>query len=410
MNVVFLCGGYYPDFSATGNCVYRLAEECVKRGLRTYIICKNTKDIEKKETVCNQNIIRVKSRKISQLSNISKRSKIAKFYYKMKWHLYMLFQKDGLDSELVDAYQQELNLLNENMHIDALLPCCMPAESIKASYLFCTKHQDVKLFPLLYDLYSENKDFLGGKLFRFLKRTHTRDIEEKCFSIAQKSFFIDNWESYFAQHQHDNAERVEHPLVVYRAPNPLTLKDKTDINLIYQGVVNYQMRPPTIMLKYIVDILSLNKNVSLHVFASGNAVNEFENAAKKEPRILFYGRVDKLEADRYYDDSDISVIIGNRDKNIVPSKIFECVASGRPIIYFYYTEFEKSFKLLKKYPLVFFVKQAHYDNQIINQLNSWVIENSSKRVSFDIVQKIYDDAVPDYIVNEIEKFSTKTIA
>ena len=78
--------------------------------------------------------------------------------------------------------------------------------------------------------------------------------------------------------------------------------------------------------------------------------------------------------------------------------IFESVASGYPIVYFYFSEDELSYGLLKKYPLVLFVRQDKAEEEA-DKIREWMYANCEKRVDFDIVGKAYDDATPDMVVD-----------
>ena len=85
----------------------------------------------------------------------------------------------------------------------------------------------------------------------------------------------------------ENAVRVEHPLVVKRPPvEGLPLNNPKRINAIYQGEVNHQMRPAESMLTAFANISKKDSDVSLHVFASGNAVEDIEKAIDENKQLL----------------------------------------------------------------------------------------------------------------------------
>ena len=215
-----------------------------------------------------------------------------------------------------------------------------------------------------------------------------------------------NWKEYFQIHPYKNAVRVEHPLLVYRSPDPGELRKRNGINVIYQGEINHQMRPPTAMLKAFEHIVKSYESISLHICAYGNSAYEAEQLSKKYPeQVIFYGRVGKDVADQLYDASDVAVVIANRNPDIVPSKIFECIASGFPIIYFYYTKEEKTYSLLANYPLVYFVPQGDSSSECYEKLAEWIQQNYEKRLSFEDVSKDYEDAKPDYVYDEIKRLS-----
>lgn len=412
MNIVFVCGGYYPNTSATGNCVKKIADMFTAEGHSVYVICKSAERMSTEEVVAGQKIYRITNKRLSdgvKLRKVTSKNfwyRIRVFLYKVRWALYGLIQSDGMDAKLVRAYYEKLLDLSNEFEVQVVVPCCMPAECLKAAYKFKIVREDCLLFPLLYDLYSENMNFFRYNWSHSLRKKKAERLEKDIFGASKKVFYVDNWKKYFEKHCVNNSVRVEHPLVVKKESAPINLIRSTGINAIYQGEVNYQMRPPKAMIKAFKYLSCKDANISLHVCAYGNAAFEIKDASMKFPdNIFFYGMVDKKIADGYYDASDIAVILANKEKTIVPSKIFECVASGYPIVYFFYDEDEQSYKLLKKYPLVYFFRQSETTVENYNALYKWIIENKNKRVEFAMVKKIYTDATPDYVFDVICKYA-----
>lgn len=412
VNVVLICGGYYPNFSATGNCIRQIARGFVSKGADVTVICKSSDGKESRDVFEGQKLFAVTDARIKAFvkvrgtdkSSIVGKSKI--FIIKSYWATRLLMSKSGMDEALVQSYVRKLEEIASEK-IDAILPCCMPIEAVKAGYIFSKKH-GIALFPVLYDRYSENADFFRFAWNHKLKTGFANKLEEQVFDYAAMTYYVDNWEDYFATHKRENAMRVEHPLVVQRTANPRDLDNPTQINAIYQGEINHQMRPPQAMLTAFESIGAKDPAVTLHVFASGNGVNDVIRARQRSPEIIrFYGKVSKELADQYYDSADIQIVLANRDKDIVSSKIFESVASGYPIVYFFFSEEEKSYKLLKKYPLVCFVKQDQIDESECGRIRKWMYENKGKRVDFAFVHDAYEDATPDAIVESTLKLLGK---
>jgi len=408
MKIVFICGGYYPNTSATGNCVRVIADMFTEQGYDVHVICKSAEIQNKQEFYRGQYLYRVTNERLSggvRLATSTNRGlfhKVQVFCYKVRWALYGLARKDGLDDTLADAYYQQLVEIEKNGTIDAVVPCCMPAESLIAALRYQKDGYLGAVFPLLYDPYSENVNFFRFAWSHRLRKGNARKNENQLFSVSREVFYVDNWKEYFRRYPYENAVRVEHPLVVKRAAAPAALTGRTEVNAIYQGEINYQMRPPTAMLDLFCYIAQKDPSVSLHVCAYGNASKEVADAAEEYPdSIQFYGRVSKEQADGYYDAADVAVILANKNKQIVPSKIFECVSSGYPIVYLYFSEDETSYQLLKKYPMVYFLRQADKTSESFDRAYRWMLEKKGERVDFGTVQQLYSDATPDYVVNEI---------
>ena len=67
--------------------------------------------------------------------------------------------------------------------------------------------------------------------------------------------------------------------------------------------------------------------------------------------VHFPGRKSKEEVARIYQEADILVNIGNAIDNQMPSKIFEYISTGKPILNFYKVPNCPTLKYLKNYPL-----------------------------------------------------------
>jgi len=399
-NIVLICGGYHPNFSATGNCVRQIANCFVIRGMNVYLLSISPDANESTEDFEGQKIYRVVSKRSKAFADIrsNKMGRLKVVAVKSYWAVRKLLAKSGMDEGLVKAYVNKLEEISD-IKIDAVLPCIMPAESFKAGYIFCKKH-GIPLFPILYDRYSDNRDYFRYTWAHKLKRKSAEKLEKDVFDYSKMVYYIDNWAGYFAANRRDNAMRVEHPLVVKRADIPAKpLDGATEITAVYQGEINHQMRPPQAMLTAFETIAKNDPSVSLHVFASGNGVEDVKSAAARNPEsIKFYGKVSKELAEQYYSAADFTVILANKDKEIVSSKIFESVASGYPVIYFYFSEDETSYKLLQKYPLVLCVRQDKVAEEC-DRIREWMYENKGRRVDFELVRKAYDDATPDMVVD-----------
>ena len=399
-NIVLIAGSYYPNFSATGNCIYQIARCYVNKGHNVYMLSESPDGRETTVEHEGQKIYRVTSKRLKDLEKRKSYGKFRIILNKIYWALVKLFTPSGMEEGLADAFYNKLEeLYAGGLKIDCVVPCCMPVEGVKGGYRFCSKH-NIPLFPLLYDRYSDNRDFFRFTWTHKLKKGYAEKYEKKMFDYSSMVYYIDNWKPYFEKFKRDNALRVEHPLVVKKPlAEPLPLNDAAKINAIYQGEINHQMRPPQAMLTAFAKIGKTDPDVRLHIFARGNGVEDVEKAQASDPDVIkFYGKVGKAEADGYYASANIQIILANRDKEIVSSKIFESVASGYPIVYFYFSEDELSYGLLKKYPLVLFVRQDKAEEEA-DKIREWMYANCDKRVDFDIVGKAYDDATPDMVVD-----------
>lgn len=406
MKIVMVVGGYYPYFSATGNCMGKIAS-VLQKSHEVSIISEKKKSSEVlSDDWKGQKILRVETKRSKRrLLLVEKGKNISLFVHKAYWFLRFLLKPSGLDTSLIDAYFIKLSNLYAEEQFDIVMPCCMPIEGVYASYLFCKQYQNVKLYPVLFDLYSDSDNFFRKNFIKKFKARRALEIEKKMFSLAEHIFYVDNWKTYFISNLY-NSTLIEHPLISYEKKVPLRLKGNSKIKLIYQGEVNYEIRNPLDAIRSISSIFSMDhkKVLSFHVFSFGNAYKEFEKIDKDSYDVCLYGKVSKEDADRYAESADISVIIANKNPNIIPSKVYECISIGKPIIYFTSNNEDKPSQILKsyKYAYIFNTKTSDLD-----ELYGWINNNYDKRISYQDLPDIYKVSTPEYISWQISEVLKK---
>ena len=79
-NIVLIAGGYYPNFSATGNCIRQIANCYVSKGHTVYMISRSPDGNETIEDFEGQHIYRVTSKRTKAVirNNAAKKNLIGK--------------------------------------------------------------------------------------------------------------------------------------------------------------------------------------------------------------------------------------------------------------------------------------------------------------------------------------------
>lgn len=118
----------------------------------------------------------------------------------------------------------------------------------------------------------------------------------------------------------------------------------------------------------------------------------------------FYGSVTKEEADKAIAQSDYILSVGNRNANQSPSKIFECLATGKPIIHFYYYNQDSVISILQRYPnsLCIQITDGTTEDALV-KLRKF-LEKDCQLLSFEDVKSLYPDALPETTANVITEF------
>lgn len=130
---------------------------------------------------------------------------------------------------------------------------------------------------------------------------------------------------------------------------------------------------------------------------------------ENDSRIVIYDQISHKEAVKLVANADILVNFGNNIKEMTPSKIFEYMSYGKPIISTMPISDEPSAVYLRKYPISYLLEYnaIDYEREAI-KLEEYINENIGKRIDFKLVKKIFYKNMPshfcDVVIKESEEF------
>lgn len=196
---------------------------------------------------------------------------------------------------------------------------------------------------------------------------------------------------------------VELPLIVF--PNdelyPPVL-NHTKINLVYAGQFYNTIRSPEYMLHLLLDLPS---NVCLNIVGNVGRRIKLRVAVcpKLRHRISFIGYCSKSRLHSIYQEADALINIGNSVSNQVPSKLFEYMSEGKPIVNFSKNKECLSAKYLDKYPLYL---QLNEFESLRDSRNKFVlflheILSNKEQIPFRKIEEDYTELTPKYVSGTI---------
>lgn len=422
-HIVFIVGSYYPYPSAVGNCCFNVAEEIAKSNKVT-VICLKSK-INQPETECyqGQTIIRLSYKwwdvRLNLNQKIKDKTGITNKWYKFllnvvraKEFLQIVFSRISIKNALVNTYLNELNNLEEP--IDVIIPFCFPMESVIAGMEFKKKHPKVKLMPYLFDPFVESHTLHRTTWNQKIKKKANTRIEEDMLSLSTKIFCASHLYSHFINYNCNSGLIIstEHPLL--KRNEIITLHKNNLVSdkviLIYTGVFDRYVRNPEYLLQIMCNILRKKYNAELHLYTYGNCSDIIDKYIKSaNGKVVNHGYVTKKEANLAVAKSNILISVGNIDNLQTPSKIFEYMSAGKPIVHFYTADDDVNKEILKNYPLCLCLKQ---DKALLEENTDKFIrfceKNKDKTLNYDEVEKLYYYATPKYVADQIMKVITIT--
>ena len=172
-------------------------------------------------------------------------------------------------------------------------------------------------------------------------------------------------------------------------------------NLAYSGGFYEDIRNPKEMLKAFSQI-DLDYRFNIVGAGCENIIKDF--CSKK---IKFLGKKSHDECLRLCEKANVLVSLGNNVSGFIPSKIFEYIAFGKPIIHFYSINEDPVIDILNKYPLSFLFDLNNTDGSQVKDLQKFIKLNFRKQVSFlEAIKRLKEYTsknICDKIYREIKK-------
>ena len=311
----------------------------------------------------------------------------------------MLLGKDLINQALVDAYTQGINRIKEP--IDIIIPTCNPMESGIAALDYKAKDsQRVKILPVLFDLFAE-RAFLNR--FKWNKKIkNNRAIEKKLFEISEHVFYVHNWSEYLERNFKKYTGKfteIEHPLLVLPERfSGMQITNKVPI-VVYTGTVDIINRNPKWAVTLLAEAAKKNK-FEAHFYSFGNGEQVITAAAKHSNCIHEMGRVTTQVAAKARSEADLLLSLGNKNTSQIPSKLFEYIATGKPIIHLAVSNNDPAISLLASYPYALVLVNDSGDDCTV-QLVDFIKKYSGKELDFPTISKLFPEALPSTTCNTL---------
>lgn len=412
MHFVFIVGSYYPNYSAVGKCAGNVAEELAKDHKVTVICSKNHLNQKEEEVYNRHGIVRIMTKEketrlkleknIEKTEGLSKRAENFKFkFYKVSRILKLIFSKTSIRKELVQGYIEALTNINEP--IDVVIPVSMPFESVVAAIQYKENYNEtVKVIPYLFDQFVENENLHRFRFNKALKRKIHVKLEQDIIKRADSILILKQLKNYYRKYHKQHMEKVyivEHPLL--KEPNIALESSQDKMRFIYAGSFYKTIRNPDYMLSLFNKSLDLLDG-ELNLYTFGDCSRIIKKYTLKNKRIKDYGKVSNRKVAEELHKNSFLVAVGNSDNKQVPSKIFEYLSYGKPIIYFYSNSHDINLEVLKKYKLAICIDQREtYIDSNFNKLIQFCKENINEKLTYEKVAEIFKDARPKYTANII---------
>lgn len=406
MNIVILCGSYYPYMNPPATCLDKYIQ-----ALKT----KHHIDVIAPSTHINDNSFcdeYIELHYISNLRNSIKaycRSHIENnshtlFYKTLQTvllaygRLLSYFTYPTRESWMIKSYLKELWNIKQQHSIDVIISVSFPVCTHFAAYEFKSMHPETKWITYSTDPFAMNEDASFRYSFCKEKRKKKNFIwEEKYLKAANYNIFTEELLNASIQRfSLDSKKSIAFPFTINPPVKIVsddvlhTLKPKA----VYAGNLYSKIRNPKKMLA----IMSLIKEVDTFLFQTGDCggiLSIYDNSENIHVNGL-------LSKDKYQHvvnvEADLHINIGNTVSLQAPSKMVQLISTGKPILNFY-SVWDSQCEMIEKYPLGLNIGPEFCD---IDVVRSFCLQNYNKYIEYKEIEKLFPE-------NSFEKQMTSLV-
>ncbi len=290
---------------------------------------------------------------------------------------------------------EKLMQIHSHRNIDIVLSFSGNFASHLAAYRFKKKYKNVKWATYTSDLGST---YPGNGI----KRKSFAKLESTIFSKMDIGFVTKEIYSVLSKASYVDRLRELPYLLTF---NPAFNKRTTNVIpvLTYGGRFYSDIRNPRFML----DAANLVQTAFVfNLYTEGACQSIVESYSLKNKKIKRFNMVTKSELNNVYLNSDFLISMGNSVSSFQPSKIYEYISYGKPIIHFYYKEKDYA---LEMYPFSLQIKIGSDLKEAASRIETFINEMHNKCIDKDEVENIFycnsNDNIKSIILGCLEKRS-----
>ncbi len=181
--------------------------------------------------------------------------------------------------------------------------------------------------------------------------------------------------------------------------------NKEEINCVFTGLIYLGIRDPGYTIK-LFNELGKGGKIKLHLYGPERKDVPYECS----DAIVFHRKVNMDEAKQIIQNADFLVNIGNKMSNQIPSKIYEYISTGLPIINIYKNSNCPSLKLVEKYTNSISVLEDFdmFDSQL-KCLDDFIKLHLNKYIDNKIIEKYYYYYFPQNVSKEFSTYLNSII-
>ena len=394
--IIFITNNSLPIIGATSVCVHNVAKQLVYDGFEVHVVCGGNSGKEKcvfdgvevhkvLTPLCMQNSSKFSKnkRRIAYMINC-----ISKILYMRLYPMRSLIYRNRLYSEV----EKLIHNFNEEI---VLVATYTPIEACSALIELKKKYKNVKTCFYSTDTLSNEKgnSALLPQSFRekrglkwefdILRAVDTALIME----CHQKHYFS----SVFAPYHH-KMRLANFPLLVKPTSPHFDDKIKSKLHFVYAGTLDKSLRNPTFLCDLLLKMCKI-KPMFATFLGGGNCddiMSKYNISSNGQVRHI--GMQPHDVAIKILEESDVLLSIGNAESPMSPSKIYEYMSTGTPIIHTYSWGNDPCLVPLKTYGNALLISEK--ESIDVDKITTFL--NTCRILSFEEVERLFYKSTPGF--------------
>ena len=412
MRFLYILGAYKPKASANGLCSENVIQQLKAEGHSVKVISNLLRETpEYSREADGTEIYRVGQRLSFRLKDFGEASH-GKIIGKLAFALAFFLNKLQLfctaaswpivSRATVRRFKRSALRLCETEAFDAVISVYTPIESLLAGLEVKKKHPDIRFYPYFLDSLA----FGYGPKYFSKEKTLARGlaIEKRVFPFADKIILMKSSEEKQKKYNPEFADKfcfLDIPM--FKRQNAMPQReDRKDesIKLLFVGSVSSRVRNPATLVSALAKVD--DENLSCEFIGRIDCPQAFEILKKTYgERLTFTPFMPHEQLTEKLGEADILLNIGNLVSTMVPSKIFEYMSYGKPIISTYEIDGEPSVGYLRAYPYALLLDGKDSPELNAGKIKTFIKTTVGEHADFDKLKSCFILNTPEEFVRSV---------
>ena len=296
----------------------------------------------------------------------------------------------------INQYYKKLEELSNQINIGAIITVSGMINVQFSAKKFKEIHPDIKWVTFFTDPFTNLFVYYPPLKIKKQRMEKNRQNEISIYNTADYNYILeDHYEKVITEFKQpvEKTFRMRFSLEnIRKRCTGNNIKPSKDIKLIYAGRLYRKIRNPEFMLSVISKVNQINLDLYIMEHECDDIIIKYTSDRIKMKGAANRETYENMICNEY----DILVNIGNNCDNLSPSKMFELLSSGRPIVNFYYRK-DSQYVLIERYPLGLNIGRDDKDASI--KLEKFCKDMKGKQLEFSEVEKLYpENSLRDQVV------------